>query len=95
MSFDRIRRLAGRPYPGRIELAALAALYGVYKLVRGFGGEDWAAAARIRPTLSRSSAASISSSSATSRISSAPSPASRRCSASSTSSFISRAPQQS
>ena len=44
MSFDRIRRLAGRPYPGRIELAALAALYGVYELVRGFGGEDWAAA---------------------------------------------------
>jgi PAP2 superfamily len=44
MSFDRIRRLAGRPYPGRIELAALAALYGVYELFRGFGGEDWAAA---------------------------------------------------
>ena len=44
MSFDRIRRLTGRPYPGRIELAALAALYGVYELVRGFGGEDWAAA---------------------------------------------------
>src|SRR5215211_9172499 len=31
-------------YPDRIELAALAALYGVYELVRGFGGEDWAAA---------------------------------------------------
>ena len=41
---DRIRRLAGRPYPGRVELAALVALYGVYELVRGFGGEDWAAA---------------------------------------------------
>jgi hypothetical protein len=44
MTFDRIRRLADRPYPGRIELLALAALYGVYELVRGFGGEDWAAA---------------------------------------------------
>src|SRR5215208_1567198 len=44
MSFDRIRRLTGRPYPGRIELAALAVLYGAYELVRGFGGEDWAAA---------------------------------------------------
>jgi hypothetical protein len=44
MSFDRIRRLADRPYPGRIELAALAVLYGAYELVRGFGGEDWAAA---------------------------------------------------
>ena len=44
MSFDRIRRIADRPYPGRIELAALAALYGAYELVRGFGGEDWAAA---------------------------------------------------
>ena len=37
MSFDRIRRLADRPYPGRIELAALAALYGAYEVVRGFG----------------------------------------------------------
>jgi hypothetical protein len=44
MTFARIRRLAGRPYPGRIELAALAVLYGVYEIVRGFGGEDWAAA---------------------------------------------------
>ena len=44
MSFDRIRRLADRPYPGRIELAALAVLYAGYELVRGFGGEDWAAA---------------------------------------------------
>jgi hypothetical protein len=44
MSFDRIRRLADRPYPGRVELAALAVLYGAYELVRGFGGEDWAAA---------------------------------------------------
>ena len=44
MSFNRIRTLADRPYPGRIELAALAALYGAYELVRGFGSEDWVAA---------------------------------------------------
>jgi len=44
MSFDRIRRLADRPYPGRVELAALAVLYSAYELVRGFGSEDWAAA---------------------------------------------------
>ena len=44
MSFARIRRLADRPYPGRIEIAALAVLYGAYEVVRGFGGEDWAAA---------------------------------------------------
>jgi PAP2 superfamily len=44
MSFDRVRRLSDRPYPGRVELAALAVLYGAYELVRGFGGEDWAAA---------------------------------------------------
>jgi hypothetical protein len=44
MSFDRIRRLADRPYPGRVELAALAVLYGAYELVRGFGTEDWVAA---------------------------------------------------
>jgi hypothetical protein len=44
MSFDRIRRIADRPYPGRIELAALAVLYGAYEIVRGFGSEDWAAA---------------------------------------------------
>ena len=30
--------------PGRIEAAAAVALYGVYELVRGFGGEDWTAA---------------------------------------------------
>lgn len=29
---------------GRIEAAAAVALYGVYELVRGLGGEDWAAA---------------------------------------------------
>jgi hypothetical protein len=44
MSFHRIRTLADRPYPGRIEIAALAALYGAYELVRGFGSEDWVAA---------------------------------------------------
>jgi PAP2 superfamily len=44
MSFDRIRRLAGQPHSGRIELLALAVLYGVYELVRGFGGENWVAA---------------------------------------------------
>ena len=44
MFLDRIRRLADRPYPGRIELAALAVLYGGYELVRGFGTENWAAA---------------------------------------------------
>ena len=44
MFLDRLRRLADRPYPGRVELAALAVLYGAYEVVRGFGGEDWAAA---------------------------------------------------
>jgi hypothetical protein len=44
MFLARLRRLAGRPYPGRIELAALAVLYGAYELVRGFGTEDWVAA---------------------------------------------------
>src|SRR4029453_12508739 len=44
LSFHPLRRRAGRPHPGRIELLALAVLYGVYELVRGFGGEDWAAA---------------------------------------------------
>ena len=44
MFFDRLRRLADRPYPGRVELAALAVLYGAYELVRGFGTEDWVAA---------------------------------------------------
>ena len=35
---------AARPHSGRVELAALAVLYGVYELVRGFGGENWIAA---------------------------------------------------
>jgi PAP2 superfamily protein len=30
--------------PGRVEAAAAVALYGLYELVRGFGGEDWTAA---------------------------------------------------
>src|ERR1700752_4434585 len=30
--------------PGRIEAASAVALYEVYEIVRGFGGEDWAAA---------------------------------------------------
>lgn len=44
MFLDRLRRLADRPYPGRVELAALAVLYGAYELVRGFGTENWVAA---------------------------------------------------
>ena len=44
MPYARIRNVAGRPYSGRIEILALAVLYGAYELVRGFGGEDWAAA---------------------------------------------------
>ena len=35
---------AARPHSGRIELAALAVLYGVYEVVRGFGGQNWVAA---------------------------------------------------
>ena len=30
--------------PGRVEAAAAVALYGLYEFVRGFGGENWAAA---------------------------------------------------
>ena len=44
MSPAHALRTAARPHSGRVELALLAALYGVYELVRGFGGEDWAAA---------------------------------------------------
>ena len=39
-----IRSFLARPHTGPIELAALAVLYGVYELVRGFGGENWDAA---------------------------------------------------
>jgi hypothetical protein len=44
MSASHILRSAARPHSGRVELAALAVLYGVYELVRGFGGEDWVSA---------------------------------------------------
>lgn len=36
--------LASRTYGGRIEIAAAVALYAVYEVVRGVGGEDWARA---------------------------------------------------
>jgi PAP2 superfamily len=39
-----LRRFLADPHAGRVELAALAVLYGVYELVRGFGGEKWDAA---------------------------------------------------
>jgi len=35
---------AARPHSGRVEIAALFALYAIYELVRGFGGENWVAA---------------------------------------------------
>ncbi|HWI06247.1 MAG TPA: phosphatase PAP2 family protein [Solirubrobacteraceae bacterium] len=35
---------AARPHSGRVELATLALLYGVYEAIRGAGGENWAAA---------------------------------------------------
>ena len=44
MSATRLLRSAAKPHSGRVELAALAVLYGVYELVRGFGGENWVAA---------------------------------------------------
>jgi PAP2 superfamily protein len=44
MFLSHLLRRAARPHSGRIELAALAALYGIYELVRGFGSENWAAA---------------------------------------------------
>jgi hypothetical protein len=36
--------IASRTYRGPIEAAGAVALYGVYEVVRGVGGEDWAAA---------------------------------------------------
>ncbi len=39
-----IHRFFASPHGGRAEIAALAALYGVYEVVRGFGGENWQAA---------------------------------------------------
>ena len=44
MSATRLLRTAARPHSGRVELAALAVLYALYELVRGFGGENWIAA---------------------------------------------------
>ncbi len=44
MSVTRLLRTAARPHSGRVELAALAVLYGAYELVRGFGGENWVVA---------------------------------------------------
>ena len=38
------RRFLADPHSGSVELAALAVLYGLYELVRGFGGENWEAA---------------------------------------------------
>ena len=43
-SFEACPRTADRVRAGRIEAAAAVALYGMYELVRGFGGEDWTAA---------------------------------------------------
>jgi len=44
MSPAHVLSRAARPHSGRVELAGLAVLYGAYELVRGFGGENWAAA---------------------------------------------------
>jgi hypothetical protein len=35
------RRFLANPHRGPVELAALAVLYGVYEVVRGFGSENW------------------------------------------------------
>ena len=75
---------------GRIEAAAAIALYGVYELVRGFGGEDWRRRASTRPTSSRSSARSGSSGSRASRPPRPRCPGSHGFSASSTSRSTSR-----
>jgi hypothetical protein len=40
MSFSP-RRFLASPHGGPVELAALAVLYGLYELVRGFGSENW------------------------------------------------------
>ena len=70
MFLDRIRRLADRPYPGRIELAALAVLYGGVRdrarvRHRELGGRSRAHRRHRRAR----AAASTSSSSSTSRTS--------------------------
>jgi hypothetical protein len=41
-----VHRALARPNAGGAELALLAGLYGVYEVVRGFGGENWVAALR-------------------------------------------------
>lgn len=43
MTFSPLRFLAS-PHRGPVEIAALAVLYGLYEIVRGFGGENWEAA---------------------------------------------------
>lgn len=43
MSFS-LRRFLSDPHAGGVELGALAVLYALYELVRGFGGENWEAA---------------------------------------------------
>ncbi len=43
-SATSVLRRAASPHSGRVEIAALFALYALYELVRGFGGENWAAA---------------------------------------------------
>jgi hypothetical protein len=40
----RVHDFLSRRHGGRAEIASLAALYGVYEVVRGFGGENWQAA---------------------------------------------------
>jgi hypothetical protein len=39
-----VRQYLARPHGGMAEIGALALLYGVYEVVRGFGGENWSAA---------------------------------------------------
>lgn len=41
-----LHRLLARPNAGGAELAILGGLYGLYEVVRGFGGENWAVALR-------------------------------------------------
>ena len=41
-----VHKLLARPNAGGAEMALLGGLYGVYEIVRGFGGENWPAALR-------------------------------------------------
>jgi hypothetical protein len=41
-----VHRLLARPNAGGAEMALLGGLYGIYEIVRGFGGENWPAALR-------------------------------------------------